>query len=55
MDSNKALTKVVSSLHQRAELRIEVARDWDCMIVEAASLITESLGFDKAILAQFNT
>src|SRR5450755_1125018 len=43
MDSETALTRVVSSLQQGAELRIKVAQDCGRMIVEAASLITECL------------
>jgi D-sedoheptulose 7-phosphate isomerase len=43
MDSETALTRVVSSLQQGAELRIQVAQDCGRTIVEAASLISECL------------
>jgi D-sedoheptulose 7-phosphate isomerase len=43
MDSNAALTHVVSSLQQGAELRIKVAKECGRAIVEAASAITECL------------
>ena len=43
MDSEKALTQVVSSLQQGAELRIKVAQDCGRTIVEAVSVIIESL------------
>jgi D-sedoheptulose 7-phosphate isomerase len=41
MDSETALTRVVSSLQQGAELRIKVAQDCGRKIVEAAFVITE--------------
>lgn len=43
MDSEKALTQVVCSLQEGAELRIKVAQDCGRAIVEAASLIAECL------------
>lgn len=43
MDSDKALTQVVSSLQQGAELRIKVAEDCGRTIVKAASVIIENL------------
>jgi len=43
MNSDNALTQVVSSLRQGAELRIKVAEDCGRKIVEAVSLIIESL------------
>jgi D-sedoheptulose 7-phosphate isomerase len=43
MDSDKALSQVVSSLQQGAELRIKVAQDCGRTIVKAASVIIESL------------
>jgi phosphoheptose isomerase len=43
MDSNAALTHVVSSLQQGAELRIKVAKECGRAIVEAALVITECL------------
>ena len=43
MDSEAALSRVVSSLQQGAELRIRVAQDCGRTIVEAASTITNCL------------
>jgi D-sedoheptulose 7-phosphate isomerase len=43
MDPERALTQVVSSLQEGAELRVRVAQDCGRTIVEAASLIAECL------------
>jgi D-sedoheptulose 7-phosphate isomerase len=50
MDSEKALTQVVSSLQEGAELRFRVAQDCGRTIVEAASLIAQCVRSGGKIL-----
>jgi D-sedoheptulose 7-phosphate isomerase len=43
MDFEKALVRVVESLHEGAELRVSIAKDLAPLIVQAGSMIVESL------------